>query len=88
VKNVEKLIELAEQLPDGLSSDWQDTNHYELHGGKDYWWLMLLGVFDGYPKDASPCDTEEGKRLGLIMDIAARLRLALPELKRLSAVRP
>lgn len=64
-----KLKSLAQKLPRGLGSDWDGTNHYELScGEKDYFWLM---VGDGieYMGD-SPCDTEAGKRLGLIMDIA------------------
>ena len=65
------VLELAEQLPRDLNSDWKDTNHYELTSGTadNYWWLMAGDGIEDI--DGNPCETEDGKRLGLIMDIAA-----------------
>ena len=87
---LKRLIELAEKLPKGLHSDWDGTNHYELTSwareNDEYWWLIMGQLFNsklGYPEDLIPCDTEEGKRLGLIMDIAVALQEALPELKKM-----
>lgn len=77
-----KLKELASLLPPCLVSDWKNSNHYELtcqaydrKTEHDYWWLSLGDYFTGF--NDSPCDTEVGKRVGLLMDIAeevARLR--------------
>lgn len=66
-KYLSRLAELAKQLPPGLSADWYGTNHYEMHqNGRDFFWLMVNdGEFDW--------DTEAGKRMGLIMDIAAEV---------------
>lgn len=65
-KYLAKLAELARGLPKGLSADWNGSNHYEMHqNGRDYFWLMVEGEFN--------CDTEDGKRMGLMMDIAAEV---------------
>lgn len=69
-----KLRKLAERLPSKLNSDWDGTNHFELQdmgGGKDFWWLDMSSFV--YGMDENPCESEEGKRLGLIMDIAAEV---------------
>ena len=84
---LKRLIELGEKLPKGLRSDWDATNHYELQSSEedDFWWLILSYLFrpeHGYPKDEIPCETEYGKRVGLIMDIAVALQQALPDLKK------
>lgn len=64
MSDLTRLRELASQLPKGLRSDWDCTNHFELQTpGRDFWWL----VFSDMECD---CDTVEGKRLGLVMDIA------------------
>lgn len=66
---LERLRQLAAKLPKGLSSDWDGTNHYEMtSGGKEYWWLFLSDVAESF--GPSPMETESGKRLGLLMDIA------------------
>lgn len=72
-----KLRELARRLPTGLESDWDGTNHYELTirsgtdaDGGEYWWLM---VGDGVQGLDNPCESETGRRLGLLMDIAAEV---------------
>ena len=69
---LDTLRELAAQLPRYLHSDWLDTNHYELTirdaESEEYWWLMVAaGLRDN---SVNWCETEEGKRFGLIMDIA------------------
>lgn len=85
---LDRLRELAERLPRGLRSDWQGSNHFELatdDPAHSFWWLS---VGDGLPAP-DPANTTEGKRFGLLMDVAeevARLRdigvLTAPEVKR------
>lgn len=64
-----KIAALAAQLPTCLRSDWDHTNHYELTSTapNDYFWLDVADVDF---RHGSPCETEPGKKLGLIMDIA------------------
>lgn len=72
------LAELAAQLPPKLHSDWRDTNHYELTcrdvnaSDDDFFWLMVGDGTQGI-EDPNWCETETGKRLGLLMDIAAEV---------------
>lgn len=83
-EELKRLIELGEKLPKHLRSDWDGTNHYELTSSAredNYWWLIMGDLFRDLPKDVIPCDTEDGKRLGLIMDIAVALQESLPALK-------
>jgi len=70
-----RLAALANQLPTSLRADWDGTNHYELTSKDDsnYWWLMVGEGVRGIVSEECPCDTEHGKRLGLIMDIAAEV---------------
>ncbi len=68
-----KLAALAAQLPKGMGSDWRNTNHYELsapHGQTYFWWCLddLEST-----RDADVQSTEPGKKLGLLMDIAAEV---------------
>lgn len=82
---IAKLIELASQLPEGLHADWRDSNHYELRcqsDGDDYWWLDLSDLFKG-TEIHNWCESEFGKRVGLLMDIAETLKAAEPELAAL-----
>ena len=40
-----KLAELASQLPKGLGSDWEDTNHFEMTcDDAEYFWLDRIGL--------------------------------------------
>lgn len=56
-------------IPVDVRSDWDGTNHYEMHcGGLDFFWLTLDG---DVPLD---CRTEFGKRLGAVLDYAAAYR--------------
>lgn len=80
---LEKLIELARQIPPNLDSDWRDTNHYELHDntGREYFWLVFRDIFESVD---NWCETEYGKRVGLVMDCVVQLAKALPELEKLN----
>jgi hypothetical protein len=69
MKMTDRLKELVAQLPKGLRSDWKNTNHFELttEVPGDYWWLNLSNMGE------LNCDTELGKCVGLLMDIAEEL---------------
>ena len=86
---IKGLIELADQLPQYLRSDWQDTNHFELTDGsvdaKDYFWIDFSDMFVPSDNDDMWCDGETGKRLGLVMDCAAALSANAGNLKALVA---
>lgn len=84
-KEIEKFLELARKLPDGLRSDWDDTNHYELTtNSEDYWWLILYDCARHPTQEdpQNPCETERGKKLGLIMDIAEQAKKIEPILEK------
>ena len=85
-ENLRLLLDLASDLPEGLRADWDGTNHYEMTAPTDdgeYWWLTLdnMTYLTSYDGDAS--GTDDGQRLGLLMDIAEALKAAEPELKAL-----
>ncbi len=85
-KELNELLRLLRQLPDGLRSDWDGTNHYELtsYSTDEHFWLM---VGEGLP-DGNSCETETGKRFGLIMDIAVAVKDAeaqIADLARLTS---
>ena len=68
-----RLRELAATLPRGLRSDWDGTNHYEMTSSEepdDYFWLIASEGFVGI---RNPSKTSYGRRLGLLMDIAAEV---------------
>lgn len=68
---LKKLAELASQLPTGLCSDWENTNHFEMTcEDAEYFWLDLS---DGLPDVECPDESTIGKRIGLLMDIAAEV---------------
>jgi len=70
---IEELLTLAKQLPANLRSDWDGSNHYELQDSNpygDWFWAMLA---DGLPLGANNCESEYGKRIGLVMDCVAML---------------
>ena len=84
-ETLKRLAELAAKLPDELRADWDGTNHYELTTGTgdDYWWLDVadaIGIDSGVDVSA----TEEGKRLGLLLDLAEAVSAAKAELKTLT----
>ena len=81
---IAKLLALAEQLPNGLMSDWQDTNHFELTSDGDPWidlseFFWDSGFGEYVPKN--PCTSVDGKNIGLLLDIAEALKAAEPELR-------
>lgn len=83
MSKIRELLELIQKLPEGLRSDWDGTNHYELTSGvkDDYWWLDVPDVFvfrDNWSAN------EDGQRLGLIMDIAAKAKAAEKEIQELA----
>ena len=78
-ENLRLLLDLASDLPDGLRADWKGTNHYELTAPADdgeYFWLTLDNM-------AHRRSYDDRERLGLLMEIAAVLKAAEPELKAL-----
>lgn len=67
--SLSRLRELCRDLPTDLVADWKDTNHYELTSAHEsgYFWLCV-------DDDASfLSSTTDGKKLGLLLDIAAEL---------------
>jgi hypothetical protein len=70
---IQKIQVFCEKFPKTPRSDWENTNHYEITDpdGDAYFWLTLPDVFTNpgiyYP------DTEEGKRVGLLMDLACQV---------------
>ena len=84
-EKLKRLLDLASRLPDGLRADWDGTNHYEMTAPTDdggYFWLTLdnMTYLTSYDGDAS--GTDDGERLGLLMDIAEALKEVEPELRR------
>lgn len=83
MNEIKRLLELSKKLPEGLRSDWEGTNHFELQSSdpkEEYFWLTLSAFWDksvwehpGYLK-----------QIGLLMDIAATLKQAEPMLKKLN----
>ena len=64
---VQPLLELAKGLPKDLRVDWRGRNCYKLTdplAETGYWWLDLFSSCLNF-------DTEDGKRLGLVLNIAA-----------------
>jgi len=76
-KAEDRLLGLAKQLPPNLRSDWRGTNHFELtapgidaQGQPTYWWLDAEEIAAAEIERKLTDDTETGKRLGLLMDLA------------------
>jgi hypothetical protein len=70
---LQHLANLAAQLPTTLVSDWRNTNHYELTAPDhdQYWWWDLSNYNNSHDIDLQ--STEYGKRMGLLMDLAAEI---------------
>lgn len=65
---LDKLRELAEDVPDDLVADWRGTNHFELtsaHHHDHFWWVHG----DDEPSEC----TVYGDRLGKMLDIVAEV---------------
>jgi len=61
-------------IPEDISSDWQYSNHFELRSpSTEYFWY----VFPDVDTHHLNCESEEGKRLGLIMDFVCFARREL-----------
>lgn len=66
LQTLQKLVELLKKVPPDIKADYERTNHFELQSPREepFFWLCL--------NDLSPTMTfedEEGKKVGLIMDI-------------------
>jgi hypothetical protein len=76
---MDRLLELASQLPAKLRADWDGTNHYELQsldpGSEEWCWLEVVEV----DFEADPSASQSGRRLGLVLDIAAAARAVVDE---------
>lgn len=75
------------EIPEGIEADWDGTNHYEVTTPTkgQYWWLDLREALSD-PK-ANISGTEEGRRLGQLLDLACASRNILPTLlKRLDCL--
>lgn len=85
-EKVTAFIDLVDELPAGLRSDWIGTNHYELTSDNpyEYWWLDIPDVFA--KADGNWSSTGDGQRLGLIMDIAVAAQDVLPFVKSHAAL--
>jgi hypothetical protein len=82
---LERLRALNADIPDTLSWDWENTNHYELHDEADngeYFWLNVLELGGCRPlnMDIYLPDTEDGQRLGKIIEYAVLARKLFPKL--------
>jgi hypothetical protein len=79
-EELKRLRELCVLIPDCISADWQNTNHYEIHSmlPREYFWLSVADVF-GDP-NRNICECEDGKRLGAVLDFVCGVRPSLPAL--------
>ena len=75
---------LAATIPAGAKADWRGTNHYEIHTDDEVWWLDLWDAFVAPGRDLQGIrdlqGTEEGRRVGAVMDAACAFREAVPAL--------
>jgi len=60
-------LDLVRTLPPGLRSDWDGTNHYELQTAEEPFWLDVA-------EGVGHSQTEQGQRLGLVLDIVAETK--------------
>jgi hypothetical protein len=76
-EEIKRLRELCEAIPDCISAD---TNHYEIHSmlPREHFWLDLPSVFSD--PDRNICASEDGKRLGAVLDFVCGVRPSLPAL--------
>lgn len=75
---------IIDKLPEGLNADWDGTNHYELSSNEEPFWLDIRDAVLAGNKSAEAYlpGTEDGKRLGLVMDAASVLKNEVPKLMR------
>ena len=81
IDDIRKRLESC-PIPENAQADWQGSNHYEIHAVSDdgFWWLDYLeGCMDSR--------TDEGKRLGAVLDYACAYRRDVGALlKRIAAL--
>jgi len=67
IDEIRKRLEAC-PIPESAEADWDGTNHYEINDprGEDYLWL------DG--TECQNSSTEDGKRLGAVLDYACAYR--------------
>ena len=86
MEELQELLELIEQLPEGLKADWEGTNHYELTSSKEgNFWRLCLGSYVA-AMDYINCLTEDGEKIGLLMDIAEKAKAAEKILRKVVLV--
>ncbi len=86
-KLLEKVRHAIGEIPEGVKADWDGTNHYEVTtpAGEQYWWLQVREALADPKVDTSA--TEDGQRLGHLLDLACASRNVLPTLlKRLDCL--
>ncbi len=71
-EKIDRLLRLIALLPAGLRADWDGTNHYELtaDGDEKFWWLELSEITNLHS------ESETGRRVGLLLDIAEAAKAA------------
>lgn len=81
--DLERARAAISKIPVGARADWDGTNHYEITSyqddNADPFWLTVpwMGEFDS--------ETEDGKRLGAVLDAACWARELLDEVDALRA---
>ncbi len=85
-EDIEAIEEILDGVPKKLIADYEGTNHYEIHNvdphGGDFFWLCLD---DFVINDHLDSDTESGKLLGKLLDMAAALPDAMAIIRQLEA---
>ena len=77
---LEAIKQRLKDIPHGLRSDWEHTNHYELTKPDGDWlWFAMDDIAPNFNHSTYHPDTEGGKRLGYMFDAAA----AVPALLQL-----
>lgn len=80
--NLEEALAAAAKIPACARADWDGTNHYEISTDEPLW-LICSEVFVGPPRDISA--SEEGKRMGAVLDAACAAPILAAEVARLRA---
>ena len=84
MNRLEAIKERLATIPEGVTSDWRGTNHFEIHTAQETFWLDLHEDLEWmFSKPDNWCETDCGKRLGLVMDTFAAYK---PDLRDLLAV--
>lgn len=84
---LEELETMAKGMPKIPCSDWRGTNHFEITDShvdaESYWFLhMRDALSNGSEQDD---ETESGKRVGLVMDLACVAPKLIARIKTLEA---